>query len=47
MSVSILDRKEQTIGSLGVLAAETDLIKANIDHLGLVKTGLEYLPFQS
>ena len=47
MFVGMLDRKEQTIGSLGVLAAETDLNKANIDLVGLVKTGLEYLPFQS
>ena len=45
--VGMLDRKEQTIGSLGVLAAETDLNKANIDLVGLAKTGLEYLPFQS
>jgi len=47
MFVGMLDRKEQTIGSLGVLAAETDLNKANIDLVGLAKTGLEYLPFQS
>jgi len=47
MFVSMLDRKEQTIGSLGVLAAETDLNKANVDLVGLAKTGLEYEPFQS
>jgi hypothetical protein len=47
MFVGMLDRKEQTIGSLGVLAAETDLNKTNIDLVGLAKTGLEYEPFQS
>ena len=47
MFIGMLDRKEQTIGSLGVLAAETDLNKTNIDLVGLAKTGLEYEPFQS
>lgn len=41
----LLDNHNLTIGSLGVLAAETDLNKTNIDLAGLAKVGLAYLPY--
>jgi serralysin len=41
----LLDNGTFTVGGLGVLAAETELNKANINLVGLAQTGLEYLPF--
>lgn len=41
----LLDNHTFTLASLGVLAADTDLNKANINLVGLAQTGLEYLPF--
>lgn len=41
----LLDDHTFTVASLGVLAAETDLNKANINLVGLAQTGLEYLAF--
>ena len=41
----LLDNGTFTVASLGVLAAETDLNKANINLVGLAQSGLEYLPF--
>jgi hypothetical protein len=41
----LLDNRTYTIASLGVLAADTDLNKANINLVGLAQTGLEYSPF--
>jgi len=43
--VGLLDNHTFTVASLGVLAANTDLNKANINLTGLAQTGLEYLPF--
>lgn len=40
----LLDNHTFTVASLGVLAAETELNKANINLVGLTQTGLEYLP---
>jgi hypothetical protein len=40
-----LDNRTHTVASLGVLAADTDLNKANINLVGLAQTGLEYSPF--
>lgn len=41
----LLDNGTFTMGGLGVLAADTELNKANINLVGLAQTGLEYLPF--
>jgi hypothetical protein len=41
----MLDRGEQTWASLGVLAAETDLNRTNINLVGLTDQGLTYIPF--
>jgi Ca2+-binding RTX toxin-like protein len=41
----LLDNRTYTVASLGVLAADTDLNKANINLAGLSQTGLEYSPF--
>jgi serralysin len=41
----LLDNGTFTAGSLGVLAADTELNKTNINLVGLARTGLEYLPF--
>ena len=43
----LLDNGTFTVASLGVLAADTDLNKANINLVGLAQTGLEYLPFNN
>jgi len=43
--VDWLDSKKYTIASLGVLAADTDLNKTNVDLVGLSGKGLEYTPF--
>jgi|GEM_PF-1741333 len=43
----LLDNGTITIGGLGVLAADTELNKANINLVGLTQTGLEYLPLGS
>jgi hypothetical protein len=42
----LLDSGAHTMASLGVLAANTDINRANIDLVGLAKTGLAYLPFE-
>jgi hypothetical protein len=39
----LLDNHTFTVASLGVLAADTDLNKANINLVGLAQTGLEYV----
>jgi hypothetical protein len=41
----LLDNGTFTLGGLGVLAADTELNKVNINLVGLAQTGLEYLPF--
>ena len=41
----LLDNGTFTVGGLGVLAADTELNKVNINLVGLAQTGLEYLPF--
>jgi hypothetical protein len=41
--VSLLDSGVYTAASLGILAADTDLNKTNINLVGLHQTGLEYL----
>lgn len=41
----LLDSGSFTVGGLGVLAADTELNKANINLVGLASTGLGYLPF--
>ena len=41
--VDLLDNHTYTVASLGVLAADTDLNKANINLVGLAQTGLEYV----
>jgi Ca2+-binding RTX toxin-like protein len=43
--LGMLDRGEQTWASLGVLAAETDLNRTNINLVGLTDQGLTYIPF--
>lgn len=40
----LLDNHTYSIASLGVLAADTDLNKININLIGLTQTGLEYTP---
>lgn len=42
----LLDSGAHTMASLGVLAANTDINSANIDLVGLAKTGLAYLPLE-
>jgi hypothetical protein len=44
--VNWLDSGQETVASLGVLAAETAFNRANIDLVGLAQTGLAYLPFE-
>lgn len=41
----LLDNHTYSVASLGVLAADTDLNKANINLVGLAQTGLEYVAF--
>lgn len=41
----LLDNHTFTLASLGILAAETNLNKTNINLVGLAQTGLKYLPF--
>ena len=41
--VDLLDNHTYTVASLGVLASDTDLNKTNINLVGLVQTGLEYV----
>ena len=43
----LLDNHTFTVASLGVLAADTDLNKTNINLVGLTQTGLEYAAFGS
>lgn len=44
--VSLLDSGAYTVASLGVMAANTDINRTNIDLVGLAKTGLAYEPFE-
>ena len=44
--VDWLDSGQETVVSLGVMAAETAFNRANIDLVGLARTGLAYLPFE-
>jgi hypothetical protein len=44
--VSLLDSGVHSVGSLGVLAANTDINRTHIDLVGLAQTGLAYLPFE-
>ncbi len=44
--VDWLDSGQETVASLGVMAAETVFNRANIDLVGLARTGLAYLPFE-
>lgn len=41
----LLDNGTFNVASLGLLAAETELNKANINLVGLAQTGLAYLPY--
>jgi Ca2+-binding RTX toxin-like protein len=41
----LLDNHTYTVGSLGVLAADTDLNKSNINLVGLMQTGLDYVAY--
>jgi hypothetical protein len=41
----LLDSGTFTVGSLGVLAADTELNQTNIKLMGLAQTGLAYVPF--
>jgi serralysin len=41
----LLDNGTLTVGGLGVLAADTELNEININLVGLVDTGLEYVPY--
>lgn len=41
----LLDNHTFTVADLGVLAAETDINKANINLIGLIQTGWEYLAY--
>jgi serralysin len=41
---NLLDNGTFTVGGLGVLAADTELNKTNINLVGLAQTGLEYVP---
>jgi hypothetical protein len=41
--VSLLDSNTFTVASLGVMAADTELNLVNINMVGLVQTGIEYL----
>lgn len=45
--VDLLDNHTYTVASLGVLAADTDLNKTNINLVGLSQMGLEYVAFGS
>ncbi len=44
--VDWLDSGQKTVASLGVMAAETVFNRANIDLVGLARTGLAYVPFE-
>jgi hypothetical protein len=44
--VSLLDSGKHSVGSLGVMAANTDINRSNIDLVGLAQTGLAYLPYE-
>ncbi len=44
--VDWLDSGQETVASLGVMAAETAFNRANIDLVGLARTGLAYVPFE-
>ena len=41
----LLDNGKFTVDSLGMMAADTELNQININLVGLLETGLEYLPF--
>ncbi|MCF8148326.1 MAG: M10 family metallopeptidase C-terminal domain-containing protein [Sulfuritalea sp.] len=42
---TLLDNQTYSVASLGVLAADTEYNKANVNLVGLAQTGLGYLPF--
>ena len=44
--VSLLDSGKHSVGSLGVMAANTDINRNNIDLVGLAQSGLAYLPIE-
>jgi hypothetical protein len=44
--VSLLDSGKHSVGSLGVMAANTDINRSNIDLVGLAQSGLAYLPIE-
>ena len=43
--VGLLDRAEYTVAGLGVMAADIDINRNNIDLVGLSRQGLEYVPY--
>jgi hypothetical protein len=43
----MLENQTYTVAGLAVLAADTEYNKANINLVGLVQTGLAYLPYPS
>ncbi len=44
---TLLDNQTYSVASLCVLAADTEYNKANVNLVGLAKTGLGYFPFPS
>lgn len=44
--VNLLDTRQETVASLGMLAADLAINKTNINLVGLAQTGLAYLPFE-
>ena len=42
---TLLDNQSYSVASLGVMAADTEFNKANVNLVGLAQTGLGYLPF--
>jgi hypothetical protein len=44
--VNLLDTRQETVASLGMLAADLDINKVNINLVGLAQTGLAYVPFE-
>jgi hypothetical protein len=44
--VNLLDTGRETVASLGMLAADLDINKVNINLVGLAQTGLAYVPFE-
>ena len=42
---TLLDNQTYSVASLGVLAADTEINKANVNLVGLAQTGLAFTPF--